>query len=374
MIRVAITGSGLYTPPDSISNDELVACYNAWATRENTRHAAAIAAGTVAELPMSSTEFIVKASGIQSRYNIDKAGTLDIDRMRPRVRTRCDEEPSLMTEIGGIAAAEALANAGRTGADVDFVTVAASNLQRAYPAMAVEMQAHLGSTQGFGYDMNVACASAAFGIQAAVDAVRLGNAKCALVVNPEITSGHHNWRNRDCHFIFGDAATAVVIEPLETAVAKEKFEVLGTRLKTQFSNNIRNNFGFLNIAETEARSWDDLLFSQEGRKVFKEVVPMVAELLSGHLADLGLKPEQVKRFWLHQANLSMNQLIAKRVLGRDPNATEAPVILDEYANTSSAGCIIAFHKHHSDFAPGDIGLLSGFGAGYSAGSVVVRRV
>jgi len=374
MTRVAITGSGLYTPADSISNDELVACYNAWATRENAANAAAIAAGMAAELPMSSTEFIYKASGIKSRYSIDKAGTLDIDRMRPRVRTRGNDEPSLMVEIGGIAAAEALANAGREGKDVDFVIVAASNLQRAYPAMAVEMQAHLGSTQGFGYDMNVACASAAFGIQAAVDAVRLGNAKCALVVNPEITSGHHNWRNRDCHFIFGDAATAVVVEPLETAVSKQKFEVLGTRLKTQFSNNIRNNFGFLNIAETEPRSWSDTLFNQEGRKVFKEVVPMVSELLSGHLADLGLAPEQVKRFWLHQANLSMNQLIAKRVLGRDPSETEAPVILDEYANTSSAGCIIAFHKHHADFAVGDIGLLSGFGAGYSAGSVVVRRI
>lgn len=374
MTRVAITGSGLYTPAESISNDELVACYNAWATRENAANAAAIAGGTVAELPMSSSEFIVKASGIKSRYNIDKAGTLDIDRMRPRVRTRSDDEPSLMVEIGGIAAREALAKAGRTGADVDFVILAASNIQRAYPAMAVEMQAHLGSTQGFGYDMNVACASAAFGIQAAVDAVRLGNAKCALVVNPEITSGHHNWRNRDCHFIFGDAATAVVVEPLDTAVSKEKFEVLGTRLKTQFSNNIRNNFGFLNIAETEPRSWSDTLFNQEGRKVFKEVVPMVAELLSSHLADLGLKPDQVKRFWLHQANLSMNQLIAKRVLGRDPSEIEAPVILDEYANTSSAGCIIAFHKHHADFAPGDVGLLSGFGAGYSAGSVVIRRV
>lgn len=374
MTRVAITGTGLYTPAESISNDELVACYNAWAARENAANAAAIAAGTAAELPMSSTEFIFKASGIKSRYNIDKAGTLDINRMRPRIRTRSDDEPSLMVEIGGIAAREALAKAGRTGADVDFVIVAASNLQRAYPAVAVEMQAHIGSSQGFGYDMNVACASAAFGIQAAVDAVRMGNAKCALVVNPEITSGHHNWRNRDCHFIFGDAATAVVVEPLDTAVAPEKFEVLGTRLKTQFSNNIRNNFGFLNIAEETPRSWSDTLFNQEGRKVFKEVVPMVSELLASHLADLGLKPDQVKRFWLHQANLSMNQLIAKRVLGRDPAETEAPVILDEYANTSSAGCIIAFHKHHADFAPGDVGLLSGFGAGYSAGSVVIRRV
>ena len=374
MTRVAITGSGLYTPTESISNDELVACYNAWATRENARNSAKIDAGEVQPLPMSSTEFIVKASGIQSRYSIDKAGTLDIDRMRPNVRTRGDDEPSLMVEIGAIAAQEALAQAGRSGKDVDFVIVAASNLQRAYPAMAVELQAHLGSTQGFGYDMNVACASAAFGIQAAVDAVRLGNAKCALVVNPEITSGHHNWRSRDCHFIFGDAATAVLVEPLETAVAKEKFEVLGTRLKTQFSNNIRNNFGFMNIAETTPRAWDDVLFRQEGRKVFKEVVPMVAELLGGHLADLGIEPQAVKRFWLHQANLSMNQLIAKRILGHEPSAEEAPVILDEYANTSSAGCVIAFHKHHADFVPGDLGLLSGFGAGYSAGSVVLRRV
>jgi beta-ketodecanoyl-[acyl-carrier-protein] synthase len=279
-----------------------------------------------------------------------------------------------MVELGGIAAREALERAGRRGADVDFVIVAASNLQRAYPAMAVEMQAHLGSTQGFGYDMNVACASAAFGIQAAVDAVAMGNAKCALVVNPEITSGHHNWRNRDCHFIFGDAATAVVVEPLERASASQApFEVLGTRLKTVFSNNIRNNAGFLNIAETPPRAWDDLLFRQEGRKVFKDVVPMVAELLATHLADLGLTPEAVKRFWLHQANLSMNQLIAKKVLGRDPSEVEAPVILDEYANTSSAGCVIAFHKHHADFVRGEVGLLSGFGAGYSAGSVVVRR-
>jgi beta-ketodecanoyl-[acyl-carrier-protein] synthase len=101
---------------------------------------------------------------------------------------------------------------------------------------------------------------------------------------------------------------------------------------------------------------------------------MVAELLLSHLADLGIAPAEVKRFWLHQANLGMNQLIAKRVLGRDANETEAPVILDEYANTSSAGSVIAFHKYHRDLAAGDIGVLSAFGAGYSAGSVVLRRL
>jgi hypothetical protein len=82
---------------------------------------------------------------------------------------------------------------------------------------------------------------------------------------------------------------------------------------------------------------------QEGRKVFKEVCPAVAEQISAQLADIAMPPEALKRLWLHQANLNMNQLIARRVLGRDPSVDEAPVILDRYANTSSAGSVIAFH-------------------------------
>ena len=118
----------------------------------------------------------------------------------------------------------------------------------------------------------------------------------------------------------------------------------------------------------------DKLFVQEGRKVFKEVVPMVAELIVAHLAENGIAPAQLKRLWLHQANLNMNELIARRVLGRDPLPGEAPNILDEYANTSSAGSIIAFHKFSNDLEVGDIGLLCSFGAGYSAGSVILKKL
>jgi beta-ketodecanoyl-[acyl-carrier-protein] synthase len=371
MTSVAITGTGLYTPAQSVSNDELVACYNAYVERHNAEHAADIAAGRTPALQASSSEFIVKASGIQSRYVVDREGVLDVDWMRPRIPLRGDDQPSLMCEMGVDAARQALAAAGRDAGEVDCVIVACSNLQRGYPAIAVEIQHYLGAC-GYAYDMNVACASAAFGVQAAVDAVRMGNARAALVVSPEICSGHLNWRNRDCHFIFGDAATAVLVEPLDRA--RGGFEVLGTRLQTQFSNNIRNNFGFLNASERPQRSWDDVLFHQEGRKVFKEVVPLAAELILGHLGDLGIDAAAVRRFWLHQANLGMNQLIAKRVLGREPGAGEAPVILDEYANTSSAGSVIAFHKYHQDLGAGDVGVLCAFGAGYSAGSVVMKRL
>jgi beta-ketodecanoyl-[acyl-carrier-protein] synthase len=270
------------------------------------------------------------------------------------------------------AAREAHEAANRKADEIDLVIVACSNLQRAYPAIAVELQHRLG-TSGYAYDMNVACASATFGIQAAHDAVRNGSARAALVVSPEICSGHLNFMNRDCHFIFGDAATAVLVEPMGHSHGRAVFEILGARSLTQFSNNIRNNFGFLNPSEQPPRPWDDVLFNQEGRKVFKEVVPMVAELMQSHLSDLGLQAGAVKRFWLHQANLSMNQLIAKRVLGREATVEEAPVILDEYANTSSAGSVIAFHKYHGDLKAGDLGVLCAFGAGYSVGSVVLQR-
>lgn len=372
MMKVCISGSGLFTPAESVSNDELVVAFNAYVERFNADNEAAISAGDVQPLLPSSGEFIVKASGIKARYTVDKRGVIDPAVMRPQIRNRGNDEPSLMAEMGLAAAQQALQRAGRSAADVDAVLVACSNLQRPYPAIAVELQHYLGAG-GFGYDMNVACASAAFGVQTAVDAVRNGSARSVLVVSPEICTGHLNFRNRDCHFIFGDAATALLIEPLDAARGEDCFEILGTRLQTRFSSNIRNNFGFLNSAELPPRPWHDILFAQEGRKVFKEVVPMVSELLLGHLGNLQIAPDSVKRFWLHQANLSMNQLIAKKVLGREPGIAEAPIILDEYANTSSAGSVIAFHKYHADLNPDDVGVLCAFGAGYSAGSVVLRK-
>ena len=366
-----ISATGLYTPPDSISNDELVASFNTYVARFNAENADAIAAGTVEALQPSSVEFIEKASGIKARHVVSKAPILDPDTMCPRLPERPNEELSILAEIGVAAAREALARAGRDARDVDAVLCACSNLQRAYPAIAIEIQDALG-IEGFGFDMNVACSSATFGIQTAADFIRAGNARSVLVVNPEICSGHLNWRDRDSHFIFGDVATAVLVEEKSIAPAGH-WEILGTKLKTQFSNNIRNNFGFLNRTAPETRDARDKLFVQEGRKVFKEVVPMVAEMITQQLDRLNLMPTHLRRMWLHQANTGMNRLIATKVLGHEPDADESPTVLDTYANTSSAGSIIAFHKHHADFNAGEIGLICSFGAGYSAGTVFVRK-
>jgi len=370
---MALSGTGLFTPPHSISNDELVVSFNEYVRRHNAAHAEAIAAGSMAALAPSSAEFIVKASGIKNRYVMDKDAILDPEVMCPRIAERPNEQISILAEMAVTAAREALRAADRTAADIDGVLVACSNLQRAYPAIAVEVQDVLG-IEGFSFDMNVACSSATFGLQAAADMIAAGHARALLVCNPEICSGHLNFRDRDSHFIFGDVATAFVVERSDQVQGNNAWEIVATKLATKFSNNIRNNFGFLNRAAPEGIGRVDKLFVQEGRKVFKEVVPLVAELITSHLAENNIAASQLKRLWLHQANLGMNELIARRVLGRDPAPGEAPNILDEYANTSSAGSVIAFHKYSRDLEPGALGLLCSFGAGYSVGNVILRKL
>ncbi|MFG6569245.1 beta-ketoacyl-ACP synthase III [Sulfitobacter sp. 1A13679] len=372
MYQAAITGTGVFTPKQTITNAELVEAFNAYADLYNAENAEAIEAGTLEAKAHSSEEFIVKASGIEQRYVMDKSGVLDPNVMHPLLRQRADEEPSLMAEMAIDAAQKALAAAGKSAEDVDAVICAASNLERAYPAVAIEIQELLG-VKGFAFDMNVACSSATFGIQAAADMIRSGSIRSALVVNPEICSAHLEWRDRDCHFIFGDVATATLLERAED-VEGPRFDVISTRCATEYSNNIRNNNGFLRRSRPDGLSdRRDMQFMQNGRKVFKEVLPMVADHIGGHMADNGLESADLKRIWLHQANKSMNDFIGRKVLGREPEPGEQPNILQDYANTSSAGSIIAFAKNSDDLEDGETGLICSFGAGYSVGSVIVKK-
>ncbi|KCV83002.1 3-oxoacyl-(acyl carrier protein) synthase III [Actibacterium atlanticum] len=372
MTQAAITGSGVFTPDQVITNDELVTAFNAYADRVNAENAEAIASGAAQPVPQSSTEFIIKASGIEQRYVLDKKGILDPDIMHPVLAERPDDTPSVMAEMGVKACQTALDQAGVNADQVDAVLVAASNHERAYPAIAVEIQQLLGCG-GFGFDMNVACSSATFGIQAAADMIKSGSISKALVVNPEICSAHLEWRDRDCHFIFGDVCTAVLLERVADAKGAH-FAIRSTRCATQFSNNIRNNNGFLRRTRPGGmEDRRDMQFMQNGRKVFKEVLPLVSDHILTHMKSENVQAVDLKRLWLHQANKTMNDFIGKKVLGRAPEPGQQPNILQDYANTSSAGSIIAFSKYSSDLASGDLGLICSFGAGYSVGSVILER-
>ncbi|OPY06445.1 MAG: 3-oxoacyl-(acyl-carrier-protein) synthase 3 [Syntrophaceae bacterium PtaB.Bin038] len=369
---IVISGSGLWTPPNVITNAELVASYNAWVEKYNAEHAAEIASGKMEEKPTSSERFIEKASGIKSRFVYTREGILDIDRMRPKFPERKEEELSNQAEIAVYAAREAMAAAGKTAADIDAVIVACAYTQRAYPAIAIEVQNELG-IEGFGFDMLLACSAATFGLHRACDSLLAGSAKCVLAVNPELVTPQVNFRDRDSHFIFGDVSTAVILERAETCTSANSYEILGTRALTKYSINIRSNFGHMSYANDVDPFGPDKLFHQSGRKVFEEVSPVAAKHMSDHLASLGLTPKDVRRFWIHQANINMNKRVMKQLLGEEPSEDVAPTILDRYANTASAGSIIAFNLYNGDLKKGDIGVICSFGAGYSVGSLVVRR-
>ncbi len=365
-MSIRITATGVYTPPETISNQELVDSLNAYVEYYNQANAEAIASGELVELRGSTPEFIEKASGIKSRHVVEKSGVLDIHRLRPNLRERDNDELSLQAEMGVAAAKIAMQRAGVTAEDIDVVILSCSNMQRAYPAVAIEIQNALG-IQGYAFDMNVACSAATFGIKQAYDAIKCG-ARAVLIVNAEITSAHNDFSTREGHFIFGDVATASIVENTET---KDGFEIIDCKLITQFSNNIRNNFGFLNSSESAIQN---LLFRQDGRKVFKEVSPLVAQTITEQLGRLDIDIHTPKRFWLHQANANMNALILKLILGKDIEAERAPIVLDEYANTSSAGVIIALDKTGHEVEIGEYGVLCSFGAGYSIGSIVLKKV
>jgi beta-ketodecanoyl-[acyl-carrier-protein] synthase len=369
----AISGTGFFCPTNVIENDELLAAYNIYVRRHNAEHAAEIAAGTRAALRESSDEFVVGASGITRRFVVAKAGMTDPDILCPRMPQRDDETLSLSAEMGVAAARQALAMAGRSPGDVDGVIVAASIMERPYPQIAIEIQNALG-IEGFGYDMLAACSSMIFAVQSAAAMVAQGQARAILCITPEILTAHVNLRDREQNFIFGDAAVACLVERADAAHREAGWQIVSGRMKSQFSNAIRNNFGPMNRFDPDTAQAPDKLIVQHGRRVFKEVVPLAAAFIAQHLKEADVAPSGVKRFWLHQANSKMNALIARRVLGREATSDEAPSVLGKYANTAAAGAVIAFHEHADDFAPGDLGMLCTFGAGYTLGSLLLRKL
>lgn len=371
MSEIVLSGSGLFVPPHQVTNDELVTAYNQYVTEYNNVNAAAIAKGECEALPLSSSEFIEKASGIKSRYAMHKDGMLDPKRMKPLFQPSQEgNEPEVVT-MGIAAAKEAMAQANKQASDIDMLIVATTNHQRSYPSIAVEIQDKLG-IKGFAYDMGIACSSATFGLISAYAAVKAGLAKCVLIVNPEFATPQVNLKSRDSHFIFGDVATAAIIEHTSSCNSDTAFTILHTQQMTQYSDNIRCDGNYTD------HCFDDLpedrpFFKQQGKKVFKELLPLVTQFIEQQLADNQLIASDLKRMWLHQANINMNLFAAKKLLGRLPEAHEAPIVLDEFANTASSGSVIAFHRYKADFVTGDKGLICSFGAGYSIGSLLVQK-
>ena len=372
MQSIYITGTGFWIPEDGLTtNDEVVNSYNSFVDNFNASNAEAISLGSIEAMSHSSSEFIEKASGIKTRYLFDKHNCLDPNRMKPKTRPELSDNTSILAEMGIESAKMAIENAGITADEIDGIILGTSHSARNYPAIAIEIQEALG-VNGYAYDMLVGCSSTTFAISNAFSDIASGLASTILVINPELTSPGNDFRIRDSHFIFGDACVATIVQG-KSEDPNGAFRIKDRELVTQFSNNIRSDFSYMNRTDDLNRG-DEVMFRQNGRSVFKEVCPMVVDMISNQLSKLNFKTDHIKRFWLHQANGNMINFVAKKLKGDDYDPNAAPMILEKYGNVASAGSLIAFHETNNDFKAGELGVICSFGAGYSICSLVVEKV
>lgn len=372
--NIVISGVGYYHPDEKVTNEELVTAYNQYAENFNKLHEVEIQSGIVLPLKKSSSDYIESVSGIKSRYVRDKKNLLDPEKLWPKLEERPNNTLSMQAEACVLAAKKAMEAAQKKPEDIDAVILASCHKQRDMPPVSVEIQSELG-INGFAYDMSMACSSAIYGIHAAVSNILAGTAHTILVVSPEIKSGQFDMKDPDSNFLFGEATAAVIIEKINTAHSSHNFKICDISLKTTFSNNIRNNRGAYNNCDPEKIFSRDKLFHQNGRLVYKEVTRLTSDLIMAQLKKYNINPDEITRFWLHQANQKINRKIISLLLdSKEYNPELAPEILSEFANVSSAGVLVAFSKHHQDLPIGKKSILCAFGAGYSIGSILLEKI
>ena len=326
---------------NKVTNEEIVNSYNSYVENFNKINKESIDKGSILPMEYSSAEFIEKASGIKSRYMIDKEGSLDINRMMPRVDNEHPDRLSIHAKAG-IEAKKAMEQAEVSSDQIVKVIVGTSHAPRNYPAVGIEIQNELGIS-GYAYDILVGCSSTTFAINNAFSDIASGLADTFYVINPEINTPHVNFTHRDKHFIFGDACAATVVQ--RDSNSKKAFKILDRKLHTQFSNNIRSNFGYLNRAAMDNKVDEELLFHQNGKGVFKDVCPLVASLITDQLKSNNIEPSDISKFWLHQANGKMIRLITSKIIGTDdfdPSITPMPI--SEFGNLASVGSLFAEFK------------------------------
>ena len=370
MQDIYIAGTGIWYPEDIITNDEIVSSFNSYVDNFNEQNKKMINDGQIEPLAHSSTEFIEKASGIKTRHVIDKKNILDINKMMPSVEHEDASKLSIHAIAGIEAAKKAMISANIESTEIDAVILGTSHAARNYPSVAIEIQNELG-IDGYAYDMLVGCSSTTFAINNAFSDISSGLAETILVINPEISTPFVNYAKRDIHFIFGDGCVATIISKNKTS--ENCYKIIDRKLITKFSNNIRSDWSYLVRAANNDKTFDDLLFYQNGNSVFKEVCPMVAEFISSQLKNNDMKPSEISRFWLHQANSRMVNLIVSKVIGSDEfDSSLAPLPIEKFGNLASACSMFAFNLHN-DLESGDKGLICSFGAGYSVCSIIVQK-
>lgn len=319
--RSILAGVGAYLPERAVSNDEL------------------------ARTVETSDEWIRERTGIRQRYIAAPHETAAF--------------------MATAAARAALADAGAEPAEVDAIILATSTPDQAFPATALRVQAALGVTGGFGFDIAAACAGFIYALSVADSMIRTGQARGALVIGSEVYSRILNWQDRGTCVLFGDGAGAVFLRAGKGGGSIDR-GILSTHLHAQGSLG-----DILYVDGAVGRHDRPGYLVMNGREVFRQAVVRLAEAVEEALAANGLTQRDIDWLVPHQANRRIIDAMGRK-LGLLPE--RVVITVDRHANTSAASVPLALAEARQDgrIRNGDLVLMEALGGGLAWGSALVR--
>ena len=321
MFRAQIAGCGAYLPERILTNNELAARLD------------------------TSDEWIRQRTGIGER------------------RIAADGE--LTSDLAVNAARRALHRAGMSGSDLDLIVLATATPDHTFPATAAKVQAQLGMKRGAAFDIQAVCSGFIFAMAMADNALRLGQARTALVIGAETFSRILDWEDRGTCVLFGDGAGALVLNAVPDAGPASR-GVLSTHLHSDGSL-----YDILYVDGGPSTTGTTGHLRMEGKEVFRQAVHHLSEAVEEALAANGLTGPDIDWLVPHQANLRIIDAIGKRLHLR-PGQTV--ITIERHANTSAASIPLALDEAVTDgrIKPGHLVLMEALGGGLTWGASLVR--
>lgn len=320
-IRAVVKGVGHYLPERVVPNSEFEAIVE------------------------TSDEWIRSRSGIERRHFVAEGQTT--------------------SDLGTRAAQAALADAGLTADDIDAIIVATSTADLTFPSAATMVQAQLGMTHGFAFDVQAVCAGFVFALTNANALIISGAAKRVLVIGAETFSRLMDWTDRGTCVLFGDGAGALVLEAAEGAGTNDDRGILATDLH---SDGRHKDILYVDGGVSTGTTGH---LRMEGKEVFRHAVEKLAETAHAALAKIGLSGEDVDWIVPHQANIRIIEATARRM---QVPMDRVVVTVQDHGNTSAASIPLALSvgKARGQIKSGDLVVTEAIGGGLAWGSVVLR--
>jgi 3-oxoacyl-[acyl-carrier-protein] synthase-3 len=320
--RSAVTGVGSYLPEQIVTNADL------------------------ARIVDTSDEWIQERTGIKQRHKAR------------------DDQPT--SDLATEAARRALADAGKTPADIDLIVVATTTPDMTFPATASIVQRKLGAPVGIAFDVQAVCSGFVYALSVADGFVARGLAKCALVIGAEEMTRLMDWTDRSTCVLFGDGAGALVIEPREGQGTKADQGLLGFALRCDGTKT-----DLLYVDGGPATTGQVGHLRMAGNQVFRHAVVNIAEAITAAAKASGIEVSDVDWFVPHQANQRILKGVGDR-LGLDENKVISTVAT--HANTSAASIPLALDAAIRDgrIKRGDLVLMEAMGGGLTWGACAFR--